>query len=44
MVGKHMALIIEPLGTVTHVADLPPKALLMALLRPLFGLGAYTVS
>lgn len=38
MVGKHMALIIEPLGTVTQVADLPPKALPMALLRPLFGL------
>ena len=38
MVGKHMALIIEPLDTVTQVADLPPKALPMALLRPLFGL------
>ena len=40
MVGKHMALIIEPLGAVTQVVDLPPKALLMALLRPLFGLDA----
>ena len=40
MVGKHMALIIEPLGTVTQAADLPPKALPMALLRPLFGLDA----
>ena len=26
MVGKHMALIIEPLGAVTQVVDLPPKA------------------
>jgi len=43
MVGKHMALIIEPLGAVTQVVDLPPKALPMALLRPLFGLGAYGI-
>ena len=40
MVGKHMALIVEPLGAVTQVVDLPPKALLIALLRPLFGLDA----
>ena len=40
MVGKHMALIIEPLDAVTQVVDLPPKALPMALLRPLFGLDA----
>ena len=40
MVGKHMVLIIEPLGAVTQVVDLPPKALPMALLRPLLGLDA----
>ncbi|MDG2204714.1 MAG: hypothetical protein P8M79_05645 [Alphaproteobacteria bacterium] len=40
MVGKHMTLIIEPLGTVTQMVDLPPNALPMALLRTLFGLGA----
>ena len=40
MVGKRIALIIEPLGAVNQVVDLPPKALPMALLRPLFGLDA----
>ena len=43
MVGKRIALIIEPLGAVNQVVDLPPKALPMALLRPLFGLGAYGI-
>ena len=38
-----MALIIEPLGTVTQVVDLPPKALPMARLHPLFGLDAYGI-
>ena len=38
MVGKHMALIIEPLDTVTLVVDLPPRASPIALLHPLFGL------
>ena len=40
MVGKHKALIIEPLGAMTQVVDLPPKAMPIALLRPLFGLDA----
>ena len=43
MVGKHMTFIIEPLGAVTKVVDLPPKALPMALLRPLFGLDAFGI-